>query len=160
MRPLLVLTLLSLGCGGSSLSDRIANYRSTTSALEASVQVHVNAKASAAPDTCAAAMADYAQRAGGLVDRMRAMSGEFDQCMSSLGRTDRADLAADCAAIRGEIDAHVRSGCSAPDLPAELSRHAAAMEGHLSHQLDRMGEMESMGNDMGSPMMGSRQGCF
>jgi len=160
MRPLLVLTLLALGCGGSSLSDRIANYRATASALGASVEDHVHAQASAAPDTCAAAMADYAQRAGGLVDRMRAMSGELDQCMSSLGRTDRADLAAGCAAIRGELDAHVRSGCSAPDLPAELSRHAAAMKRHLNHELDRMGEMESMGNEMGSPMMGTRQGCF
>ena len=159
MRTLFVVTLLAAGCGGSMLSERIADYRGTTNSLNLVVDTHASSPAASAPATCASAMADYAQKAGALVDRMQSMSGGMDQCMSSLGRTDRADLAAGCAAIRVELDAHAQHGCSASDLPAEMARHAAAMKGHTSQEMDRMGEMESMGNGMGPSMMSGLQGC-
>ena len=160
MRSLtLAVTLLAAGCGGSMFSQRIADYRAAANSLDLVVAGHAQSPAAAAPSTCAAAMADYAQRAGALVDRMQSMSGGLDECMSSLGRSDRADLASGCAAIRTELDAHLKNGCSSSDLAAEMNRHAAAMKGHTSHELDRMGEMENMGSGMGSSMMDGRQGC-
>ena len=160
MRSLvLVATLLAAGCGGSNLSQRIADYRATANSLDAVVEAHAKSPAAAAPATCAAAMADYARQAGALVDRMQSMSGGMDQCMSSLGRADRADLARGCAAIRSELDAHAQNGCSAAGLDAEMSRHASAMKEHSSRERDRMGEMDGMTSGMGSSMMGGMQGC-
>jgi hypothetical protein len=160
MRSLmLVVTLLAAGCGGSMYSQQIADYRSTATSLDATVDAHAKSAPAAAPPTCAAAMADYARQAGALVDRMQSMSSGMDQCMNSLGRADRADFAAGCAAIRNELDAHVNSGCSAPDLAAEMARHAAVMKGHTGLEMDRMGQMQSMENGVGAPMMSGLQGC-
>ena len=160
MRSLmLVVTLLATGCGGSMLSQRIADYRATASSLDVVVDAHAKSATAAAPSTCAAAMADYARQAGALVDRMQSMSGGMDQCMSSLGGASRAGFAAGCAAIRSELDAHAKNGCSAPDLAAEMTRHAAAMKAHTGHEMDRMGEMEGMESGMGSSMMSGLQGC-
>ncbi len=114
-------------------SDRIADYRSTASSLEAVVDAHAKSATAADPSTCAAALADYARQAGALVDRMQSMSGGMDQCMASLGRSDGADLAAGCAALRSELDAHAKNGCSGAGLAAEMTRHAAAMKAHTSH---------------------------
>ena len=160
MRTLMIVaTLFAAGCGGSMFSQRVDDYRATSSSLDAVVDAHAKSAPAADPATCAAAMADYARKAGPLVDHMQSMSGGMDQCMSSLGRPDRADLAAGCAAIRSELDAHAKNGCSAPDLAAEMTRHAAAMKSHTSQEMDRMNQMESMGNGMGSSMMGGLQGC-
>lgn len=162
MRSLmLVVTLLAVGCGGSgpTLSERIADYRATASSLDVAVDAHAKSSTAAAPSTCAAAMADYARQAGALVDRMQSISGGMDQCMVSAGRADRADLAAGCAAMRSELDAHAKNGCSAPDLAVEMTRHAAAMKAQTSHEMDRMGEMEGMERSMGSSMMSGLQGC-
>ena len=123
------------------------------------VDAHAKSAPAAAPSTCAAAMADYARQAGALVDRMQSMSGGMDQCMTSMGRADRADLAAGCAAIRSELNAHATNGCVAPDLAAEMSRHAGAMKAHTGQEMDRMGQMEGMANGMGSSMMSGMQGC-
>ena len=151
-----VATLLAAGCGGSMFSSRIADYRAIAGSLNGVVDAHAHSAAAADPATCAAMMADYARTAGALVDRMQSMSGGMDQCMGSLGRPDRADLAAGCAAIRAELDAHARNGCSATDLRGEMARHAAAMEGHTSRELERMGQMEQMGTGMS---MGGMEGC-
>ncbi len=160
MRSLLtVVTLLAAGCGGSMFSDQISAYRSTTNSLAAVVDAHSRSSAAIDPATCPAAMADYARQAGVLVDRLQSMSGRMDQCMTSLGRSDRADLSASCAAIRSELDAHAKNGCAAPGLAAEMSRHTAAMNDHTGHELDRMGQMEGMGNSAGSSMMSNAQGC-
>ena len=159
MRSLIFATLLAAGCGGSMFSQRIDAYRATSSSLDAAVDAHGKAAPAATPSACAAAMADYAQKAGALVDQMQSMSGGMDQCMSSLGRPDQADLAAGCSAIRSELDAHARSGCAAQDPAAELGRHVAAMKSHTLQEMERLGQMESMGNGAGSSMMGGLQGC-
>ena len=160
MRSLiLVATLLAAGCGGSRFSQQLADYRATTSSLDAAVDAHAGSATAAAPSTCPAAMADYARQAGALVDRMQSMSGGMDQCMSALGRTGWADFAASCAAIRSELDAHVRDGCTSADLAAEMARHAGVMKSHTRGELDRMGQMESMESGMGSSMMSGLQGC-
>ena len=159
MRSLILVTLLAAGCGGSVLSQRIADYRSTANSLEVVVDAHVSSAPAATPATCMAAMADYAHQAGALIDRMQSMSGGMDQCMTSLGGAGRADFASGCAAIRTELDAHVKNGCSASDLAAEMTRHAGAMKGHTRSELDRMGEMEGMENGMSSSMMSGMQGC-
>lgn len=125
--------------------DRIANYRATARSLDVVVDAHAKSSAVADPATCGSAMADYAQKAGALVERMKAMSGGMDQCMTSWGLADRADLASGCAAIRSELDAHAKNGCSAPGLAAEMARHAGAMRDHTNRERDRMGEMEAMG---------------
>ena len=70
-----------------------------------------------------------------------------------------AHLAAGCAAMRSELDAHAKNGCPAPDLAAEMTRHAAAMKAQTSREMDRMGEMEGMERSMGSSMMSGLQGC-
>ena len=159
MRSLmLVVTLIAAGCGGSMFSDRIGDYRATASSLDVVVDAHAKSAAAAAPSTCASAMSDYARQAGALVDKMKSMSGGMDQCMTSMGRADRADLAAGCAAIRSELDAHVMNGCSAADVGAELARHASTMKSHTSQEMGRMGEMEGMESGMGSSMSGM-QGC-
>ena len=162
MRSLmLVATMVAAGCGGSSsmLSQRIGDYRATANSLAVVVDAHAKSTAAADPSTCAAAMADYASKAGALVDRMQSMSGGMDQCMSSLGRADQADFAANCAAIRSELDAHAKSGCSATDLAAEMTRHGAAMKGHTSREIDRMGQMDGLESGMSSSMMGRLPGC-
>ncbi len=151
----LVLTLVASGCGGSMFSQQIADYRATASSLDAAVDAHAQSATAAAPSTCMAAMADYAREAGALVDRMRSLSGGMDQCMNSLGRSDRADFAAGCAAIRSELDAHAKNGCSAPNLAAEMIWHADTMRAHTGHEMDRMGQMEGMR----SSMMSGAQGC-
>ncbi len=160
MRSLmLVATLLAAGCGGSMFSDRIANYRSAISSLNVVVDAHANSAPAAAPSTCAAAMADYARQAGALIDRMQSMSGGMDQCMGSLGRPGDAEFGAGCASMRSELDEHAKDGCSKADLAAEMARHASAMKGQTSREMDRTGEMEGMGNGMGSSMMSGKQGC-
>ena len=148
MRSLILVSLLAAGCGGSDLSQRIADYRATANSLEVVVDAHASF-APANPATCMAVMADYAHQAGGLVDRMQSMSGGMDQCMTSLGGAGRADFAAGCALMRIELDAHVKNGCSAADLAAEMARHAGAMKGRNQAELDRMGQMEGMSGMQG-----------
>ena len=160
MRSLmLVATLLAAGCGGSMFSQQIADYRATANSLDTTVDAHAKSAAAADPSTCLAAMADYARQAGVLVDRMQSMSGGMDQCMSSLSGAGRAGFAAGCAAIRSELDAHAKNGCSAQNLAAEMTRHAAAMKAHTSQEIDRMGQMQGMENGTGSSMMSGLQGC-
>ena len=159
MRSLILVTLIAAACGGSVLSQRIADYRSTANSLQVVVDAHASSAPAANPATCMAVMADYAHQAGGLVDRMQSMSGGMDQCMTSLGGAGRADFAAGCAAMRIELDAHVKNGCSAPDLAAEMARHAGAMKGDNQSELDRMGQMEGMENGMSASMMSGMQGC-
>ena len=161
MRSLiLVVTLLATACGGSMFSSQLANYRATASSLDVVVDTHAKSATAADPATCAAAMADYARQAGALVDRMQSMSGGMDQCMVSLGGAGRgADFAAGCAAIRSELDAHAKNGCSAPDLAAEMTRHAAAMKAHTRLEMDRMGQLEGMERGMSASMMSGLQGC-
>ena len=156
---MLVVTLIAAGCGGSTSSRQIADYRATANSLNLVVDAHAKSTTAADPSTCMAAMADYARQAGALVDRMQSMSGGMDQCMISLGGATRADFAAGCAAIRSELDAHATNGCSAANLAAEMTRHAAAMKGHTSLEMDRMGQMDGMENGMGASMMGGLQGC-
>ena len=156
---MLAVTLLAASCGGSMSSQQIADYRATAVSLDAAVDAHARSTTSADPSTCMAAMADYARQAGALIDRMQSMSGGMDQCMISLGRSGWADFAASCAAIRSELDAHARNGCSAPNLAAEMTRHAAAMKAHTSLEIDRMGQMQGMENGMSASMMGGMQGC-
>ena len=160
MRSLmLVATMLAAGCGGSVPAQRIGDYRATANSLNVVVDAHAKSAAAADPSTCAASMAEYAHQAGALVDRMQSMSGGMDQCMSSLGRADQADFTAGCAAIRTELDAHAKNGCSAPGLADEMTRHAAAMKAHTSREIDRMGQMEGMESGMSSSMMGGLPGC-
>lgn len=156
---MLVATLIAFGCGGSALSQQISDYRAAASSLDLAVDAHAKSATAADPATCMTAMADYALQAGALVDRMKSMSGGMDQCMSSLGGAGRADFVAGCAAIRSELDAHARNGCSAPNLAAEMTRHAGVMKAHTGQELDWLGQMEGMESGMGSSMMGGQQGC-
>lgn len=159
MRSLLIVATLLAACGGSMDSQQIADYRAAASSLDTTVDAHAKSATAAAPSTCPVAMADYARQAGPLIDRMQSMSGGMDQCMISLGRTDRADFVAGCAAIRSELDAHAKNGCSAPDLAAEMTRHAAAMKAHTRVEMDRIGQMQAMENGVGSSMMSRLPGC-
>ena len=160
MRSLmLVVTLLAGGCGGSALSQQIADYRATVTSLDVVVDAHAKSAPAADPSTCATAMADYARQAGALVDRMQSMSVGMDQCMVSLGGAGRSDFAAGGAATRNELDGHAKNGCSAPNLAAEMTRHAGAMKAHTGLERDRMGQMEGMESGMGSSMMAGLQGC-
>jgi len=156
---MLAVTFLAASCGGSMSSRQIADYRATAVSLDAAVDAHARSTTAADPSTCMAAMADYARQAGALIDRMQSMSGGMDQCMSSLGRAGWADFAASCAAIRSELDAHARNGCSAPNLAAEMTRHAAAMKAHTGLEIDRMGQMQGMESGMSSSMMGGFPAC-
>ena len=62
MRSLiLVATLLATGCGGSTLSDQIADFRATASSLSSLVDSHASSATAAAQTSCTAEMADYAK---------------------------------------------------------------------------------------------------
>jgi hypothetical protein len=135
----------------------VQGCRASAQAIAAAASAYGTTTASM-PDVqaCTSDETSYDALVRPMVTQMRALAGEMDEKMMSLGQTASADIRCGADAMVAELDHHEAIACaSATDMApneAEASRHVQAMTAWADHQLVRS---EQLGSMMGMGGMGS-----
>ncbi len=154
--------LLLGACGGGSTAGMNPSAASAydRAALQISDTVTSYGAASATMGSsadCNAAVQQYANQVQPMIDRMASMAGPMDDAMKSMGQMMGADLECGAAVMKQELQRHLGSACSSPDMIAnrsEARRHADAMQQIANHMRMRAAEAGTMMGSSGSMMQG------
>lgn len=149
---------LLTACSHDTPAPDVADFRQLNQQLLTEVDTHsTNAAAVTDVAKCSSERDRYEAAARPLVDRMRTISFEMDDCMMAMGRTSLADMQTTCRGMTDELTTHREGACASNDLAqdkAELERHCSAMRGLIQHDMDRSDNMMQGGHMMSGMMSG------
>jgi len=154
----LVAGMLVASCADGTSAPDAAKFRQLNEQLVAAVDTHqTNTLSMIDIASCTAERDRYMADVRPIVDQMRDLSLDMDDCMMAMGRDAMADMEKTCGGMGDELTGHMNAACALSDIGqdrAESQRHCDAMRTMAQQEMGRADDMMQSGGMMSGRMSG------